>query len=109
MGGRGPIWCLPHGSPSRYCIQPEFGLCCSPSWTSACEELEQGGPCKLSATHGNSAGHPVRVIQNARGLFAKSARARGRASACVGLTWADFGPILFIVFLFLFLRELKKF
>jgi hypothetical protein len=51
---------------------PEFGLCCSPSWTSACEELEHGGPCKLSATHRNSAGHPVRVIQNAKGLFAKS-------------------------------------
>jgi hypothetical protein len=70
-----------------------------------------GGPCKLSATHRNSAGHPVRVIQNARGLFAKSvqARARGRASASSGLTWAAFGPILFIVFLFLFLPEVNKF
>jgi hypothetical protein len=35
---------------------------------------------------------------------------RARAlSSYVGLTWAGFDPILFIVFLFLFLSELKKF
>jgi hypothetical protein len=35
------------------------------------------------------------------GVYSQSLH--GRASACVGLTWAGFGPILFIVFLFLFL------
>ena len=45
------------------------------------------------------------------GVYSQSLHAGtlGRASAYVGLTWAGFGPILFIVFLFLFLPELKKF
>jgi hypothetical protein len=55
----------------------------------------------------NSIATPLQVIQNDGGLFTKSAR--GRTSACDGLTWAGFGPILFMSFLFPFLPELKKF
>jgi hypothetical protein len=84
---------------------------CPPSWTSTCEEIEHGGDfCKVSVTPLNSAATPLLVIQKDRAVLAKSARARARALfSCSGLTWASFGPILFIVFLFLFLPELKKF
>jgi hypothetical protein len=64
-----------------------------------------GGPCKLSATHRNSAGHPVRVIQNDRGIFAKPTRA---LSFCRGLAWAGLGPILFISFPFSFSTRAKE-
>jgi hypothetical protein len=48
---------------------------------------------------------PALSYSVSQGLFCKtrSAGARWRVSALVGPTWADFGPSLFIVFLFLFL------
>jgi hypothetical protein len=49
-----------------------------------------------------------RVIQKDRVFLAKSTCGRAFPPV-VGPTWARFGPILFIVFLFLFLPELKKF
>jgi hypothetical protein len=64
----------------------------------------------VSVTPLNSAMTPLLVIQKDKVVLAKYARARARVlSSCSGLTWAGFGPILFIVFLFLFLPELKKF
>jgi hypothetical protein len=60
----------------------------------------------VSVTPLNSAVTPLLVIQKDRVILAKSARA---LFSCSGLTWAMFGPILFIVFLFVFLPELKKF
>jgi hypothetical protein len=84
---------------------------CLPSWTSTYEEIEHGGDfCKVLVTPLNSVVTPLLVIQKERVVLAKSARARAWALfSCSGLTWAGFGPILFIVFLFLFLPELKKF
>jgi hypothetical protein len=60
----------------------------------------------VSVTPLNSVVTPLLVIQKDRVVLAKSARA---LSSCSGLTWAGFGPILFLSFLFPFLPELKKF
>jgi hypothetical protein len=76
------------------------------------EEIEVGGPlCELSVTHSNSAANPVLVSQNTRDFSAKSTvrACAGAFSPIVGPTWADFGPELFISFIFPFLLELKKF
>jgi hypothetical protein len=60
----------------------------------------------VSVTLLNSAATSLLVIQKDRVVLAKSVRA---LFSCSGLIWASFGPILFIVFLFLFLPEIKKF
>jgi hypothetical protein len=54
----------------------------------------------------------LRIIQVSGGLCANlPARARARAGAllsCSGLTWAGFGPILFMPFLFSFSTRAKE-
>jgi hypothetical protein len=64
----------------------------------------------VSVTPLNSVVIPLLVIQKDRVVLAKSTLARAWAlSSCSGLTWAGFGPILFLSCPFPFLPELKKF
>jgi hypothetical protein len=80
---------------------------CPPSWTSTYEELEvQGGFCKVLVTLETVPRTRLQLFITS-GTYLQSLR--GRASVCRGLTWAGFGPILFIPFLFPFPPGLKKF
>jgi hypothetical protein len=115
MLGRGLIWCLPLGSTGS-CVNPpaqahrSSSPRCSSSWTSGGEGIELGGgSCKLSATPENSASAHFR-LSRMLWVFLQSrhGRARGRASAKVGPSWAELSPALFTYFLFLFLPEINK-
>jgi hypothetical protein len=80
----------------------------SPSGISRCEEIEVGGLlCKLSATVLNSERARSLLDKNARVSVQVCQRARGRASAGSGPTWAGFGPVLFICFSFSFISRAK--
>jgi hypothetical protein len=66
------------------------------------------GPGAIVSDSGNSASNSFQVVYNARGLCAKlsvRARARGHFSYR-GPSWAEFSPVLLILFLFLFLLDL---
>jgi hypothetical protein len=79
----------------------------SPSWTSACEEKELGGGfCKVSATASNSVLGSFGLYKKI-GSFLQSLHARALSSSN-GLTWASFGPELFISFLFSFSPRAKE-
>jgi hypothetical protein len=69
------------------------------------EEIEDGGHfCNWSVAQWNSKQTYFDLVNKPRAsVQSYRRRARGRISAVVGPTWADFGPSLFIVFLFLFL------
>jgi hypothetical protein len=62
----------------------------------------------MSVTQANSAKGSLWVIRTARVLCAKTlVRPRmGALSPVHGPTWASFSPLLFILFLFLFLSDL---
>jgi hypothetical protein len=62
----------------------------------------------MSVTVLNSALDSFRLFKKT-GASVQSLQGRGRASAHCWLVWAGFGPGLFILFLFLFLPELKQF
>jgi hypothetical protein len=62
----------------------------------------------MSVTETNSAQGPSLVIQTTEGLGAKLSRRRARLPVH-GLIWASFGPILFMLFPFLFLPGLENF
>jgi hypothetical protein len=63
---------------------------------------------RLLVTHGNSDVDSLRVFQMTRDLYAKwTPRARARARfACAWVGLASFSPVLFTLFLFLFLSDL---
>jgi hypothetical protein len=63
---------------------------------------------QTSETRRNSARDSLPDIQKAEVLYAKlpaQARVRARSPGC-GPVWAEFNPVLFILFLFLFLPSL---
>jgi hypothetical protein len=91
------------------------GVTAPPPWsvTSIHEEIERGGALvQLSVKQRNSGEDSLRVFQTTRDLCAKwtpraRARARARArSACRGPVRAKLSPILYMLFLFLFLPDL---
>jgi hypothetical protein len=74
--------------------------------------IETEGPwCKLSVTLCNSEGTCSQLTKTLRALLQDFHRGHGRAhvSAVVGPSGTKSGPVLFIDFPFLFLREPNKF
>jgi hypothetical protein len=77
------------------------------SGTSTWKRIEHGGlSCKLSASQENSVRTLFKLSRTPR-VFVQShhRRARGRASAGYGPTWAKFGPVLFTFFFFFFYQN----
>jgi hypothetical protein len=116
MVRRGPIWCLPHESTNRCGIWPKWAhqssvLRWAASWTSSCEEINAGGgggcSCKCQCDIRIVSG-PFYSYSNREGHFCKTS-STGALLPVDGPTWSSYGPELFIVFLFPFLPELKKF
>jgi hypothetical protein len=106
----GPIWCSPLGgaghSPNRP-VQELAGLRprSTPSGTCRCEEIKTVGAfCKPSATHKNSKRTCFLLTRTPRPFLqsCQRGRARGCNSAWTWAAWAETGPVLLNLFLFLF-------